>query len=153
MTFKRLTAKCLPAWKTEQATNIFSMAEDIAWKTTSLSLQDLGRWNSQASVIVDGSHVLMMGGYLQAERRRVPSCSCSGFRHHGMVVPLTLTLWRGLSPAELGAAKRSSSYARLDGSLPHTSMCLLRCRARWSDLEKLRSQSAHLNGFTPVCLR
>lgn len=27
-----------------------------------------------------------------------------------------LTLWRGFSPAELGAAKRSSSYARLDRS-------------------------------------
>lgn len=35
--------------------------------------------------------------------------------------------------------------------LIHTSMCLRRCRAKWSDLEKLRSQSAHLKGFTPVC--
>lgn len=33
-----------------------------------------------------------VGGYLQAERGRVPSCSCSGFRHHGMTVPLMLTL-------------------------------------------------------------
>lgn len=27
---------------------------------------------------------------------------------------VVLTLWRGFSPAELGAAKRSSSYTRLD---------------------------------------
>lgn len=39
------------------------------------------------------------------------------------------------------------------GGLPHTSMCLRRCSAKWSDREKLRSQSAHLKGFTPVCLR
>lgn len=42
---------------------------------------------------------------------------------------------------------------RWAGSSPHTSMCLRRCSAKWSDREKLRSQSAHLNGFTPVCLR
>lgn len=35
--------------------------------------------------------------------------------------------------------------------LAHTSMCLRRCRARWSEREKLRSQSAHLKGLTPVC--
>ena len=29
--------------------------------------------------------------------------------------------------------------------------CLLRCRARWSDLEKLLSQWAHLKGLAPVC--
>ncbi len=31
--------------------------------------------------------------------------------------------------------------------------CLFMWRARWSDLEKLRSQCWHLNGFTPVCFR
>lgn len=31
--------------------------------------------------------------------------------------------------------------------------CLRRWRARWSEREKLRSQSLHLNGLTPVCLR
>lgn len=55
------------------------------------------------------------GGYLQTKGRRVPSFSCSGFRHRGMVMPFVLTLWRGFSPAEWGAAKRPSSYAQLDG--------------------------------------
>lgn len=53
------------------------------------------------------------GGYLQTDRS-VPSCSCSGFRHRGMVMPFELTLWREFSPAELGAAKRASSSAQLD---------------------------------------
>ena len=31
--------------------------------------------------------------------------------------------------------------------------CLFMCSARWSDLEKLRSQCWHLKGLRPVCLR
>ena len=31
--------------------------------------------------------------------------------------------------------------------------CLFMCRARWSDLEKLRSHWTHLKGLRPVCLR
>lgn len=56
------------------------------------------------------------GGYLRTERRRVfllVPALVSGFV--GWWCPFVLTLWRGVSPAEPGAAKRSSSYAQLDG--------------------------------------
>lgn len=35
----------------------------------------------------------------------------------------------------------------------HTRRWRFLCRARWSEREKLRSQSGHWNGLTPVCLR
>lgn len=35
----------------------------------------------------------------------------------------------------------------------HTSRWRFLCRARWSEREKVRSQSGHWNGFTPVCFR
>lgn len=82
-----------------QATNIFSMAEDIAWKTMPVS-SGPEALNSQASVNADGSltRVVMMGGYLQAEGRRVPSCSCSGFRHRGNGGALDVNTVEGAQP-------------------------------------------------------
>lgn len=35
----------------------------------------------------------------------------------------------------------------------HIMMCRRRCRARWSEREKLRSQSEQRKGLIPVCLR
>lgn len=39
------------------------------------------------------------------------------------------------------------------GPTPHIMTCRRRCRARWSEREKLRSQSEQRNGLIPVCLR
>ena len=36
---------------------------------------------------------------------------------------------------------------------PSVSWCRFRWSERWSDLAKRRSQSSHLKGFSPVCLR
>lgn len=39
------------------------------------------------------------------------------------------------------------------GRPAHIMTCRRRCSARWSDREKLRSQSMQRNGLIPVCLR
>lgn len=41
------------------------------------------------------------GGYLQTERS-VPSCSCSGFRHRGMVMPFWVNTVKGIQPCWIG---------------------------------------------------
>lgn len=48
--------------------------------------------------------------------------------------------------------------SKAEGQVPwsggsHTRRWRFLCRARWSEREKLRSQSGHWNGLTPVCLR
>lgn len=51
----------------------------------------------------------------------------------GWWCPFVLTLWRGVSPAEPGAAKRASSYAQLDGWHPsHQHMPpAVQCQVVW----------------------
>lgn len=44
-------------------------------------------------------------------------------------------------------------FFKMPGGGFHTRRWRFLCKARWSEREKLRSQSGHWKGLTPVCLR
>ena len=46
--------------------------------------------------------------------------------------------------------KSSPAWAKVDNQRIELS-CLLRCKAKWSDLENARSHIRHWNGLSPVC--
>lgn len=48
---------------------------------------------------------------------------------------------------------RVGSQAEVGDGGIQTSMWRFLCRARWSEREKLRSQSGHWKGLIPVCFR
>lgn len=56
-----------------------------------------------------------------------------------------------------GRAERESwesgGHAEVGDGGIQTSMWRFLCRARWSEREKLRSQSGHWKGLIPVCFR
>lgn len=115
MTFKGLIAECQPARKMDKLQTSFQ------WQRTQhekqcLSLQDLRRSTPRpACSQADGSprgRVVMVGGYLQAERRRVPSCSCSGFRHRGDGGDLDVNTVEGAQPCWVSRSWRDPALTR-----------------------------------------
>lgn len=100
---------------------------------------------SQEAAARGASKCCQWGGEAQKKRRafRRPSRSGAG-RARSPPAPQSLGCTQGARPPP---SPRSPCWA------PHIMMCRRRCRARWSEREKLRSQSEQRKGLMPVCLR
>lgn len=78
------------------------------------------------------------------EEAHVPETIPHRCRARSPPAPQSLSCTQG---TRLPPSPRSACWA------PHIMMCRRRCRARWSEREKLRSQSEQRKGLMPVCLR
>lgn len=98
--------------------------------------------NSKQAETGSSTRVCFLGVLCRGQGRRGPCQTCSVHARSPLCCGTQL-------PSSCGRRRECGRQ----GQLSHIIMCLRRCKARWSEREKLRSQSEQRKGLMPVCFR